>query len=146
MYLLCQKYIAEMLLCSDKRILGYKLSALILTWQFWMSASWEMQQKAPTQMHFIITIITDNPLRDVGFFFCWGWGVLASFPLSTFHLHYFCNAWHSIWKKLCEQIHCLHGSLYHDEFNDSRNQVCMSIRLPGAAKETNPYPTPLEAD
>lgn len=47
-----------------------------------------MQQKAPTQMHFIITIITDNPLRDVGFFFCWGWGGFPSFLSLPPHFTY----------------------------------------------------------
>lgn len=40
----------------------------------------------------------------------------------------------------------LHGSLYYDGFNDYIYQVCTSIKLPGAAKETNHWPAPLQAD
>lgn len=114
-------------------------------WQIWMSASWEMQCKAPAQMHFIIAvIITEDSLEMWDFLL--GVGRISLFLPCIFPLPYFSNACHSVWKKLWGQIHCLHGSLYCDGFNDSINQVCAFIKLPGAAKETNHWPTPLQAD
>lgn len=142
--LLCQKYILETLLCSDKRILGYELSALSLRWQVWINASWEMQHKAPAQMHFIIITITEESSEAWDFCFV-GDVYVFFFPPSMFPVHYFSNAWRRIWKKLWEQIHCFHGSLYCDGFNDSIKQVCTSIKLPGAAKETNHWPAPHQA-
>lgn len=115
-------------------------------WQIWMSASWEMQCKAPAQMHFIIAvIITDYSLEMWDSCF-WGVGRISLFLPCMFRLHYFSDACQSVWKKLWGQIHCLHGSLYHDGFNDSINQVCVFIKFPGAAKETNHWPSPLQAD
>lgn len=67
-------------------------------WQIWMSASWEMQCKAPAQMHFIIAaIITDDSLE------MWdscllGAGRISLFLLCMFHLCYFSNASYSVWK------------------------------------------------
>lgn len=106
----------------------YELSALILMWQFWVRASWETQHKAPAQMHFIITITDDSLKRHEILVLLWI-GRMSFLLPSTFHLHYFSSACHSIWKKLWEQIHCLHRRLYHDRFSDSINHIYTSNSL-----------------
>lgn len=114
--------------------------------QIWMSASWEMQRKAPAQTHFIIAVIITDDSIEMCDSCLLGVGRISLFLPCTFCLHYFFNACQSVWKKLWGQIHCLHWSLYHDRFNNSINQICAFIKLPVAAKETNHWPTPLQAD
>lgn len=87
------------------------------------------------QLHFIITLLLLLLLLRTSCFPGDGEGVLFFFPPCFTYIASLILR-HSIWKKPREQIHCLHGSLHYDGFNDSINQVCTSIRLPRVAKET----------
>lgn len=127
-HLLCQKYTAETLLCSDKRILEIWIisthpNVTVLSVHQLRNAA-----QGTSLVHFII-IISDDSLKWQEILVLL-WMRTMSFLLpSTFHLHYFSSACHSIWKKLWEQIHCLHRRLYHDRFSDSINHIYTSNSL-----------------
>lgn len=63
-----------------------------------MSASWEMQCKAPAQMHFIIAGIITNDSLDMWDSCLLGVGRISSCLSCTFYLGYFSNASYSVWK------------------------------------------------
>lgn len=91
----------------------------------------------------LLLLLLRSPYRH-GIFVLLGGKVSFFSPL--FHLHYFTNACHRVWKKVWEQIHCLHGSSRRDGLNDSIKQVCTSIKLCKAAKKTKHWPAPPQAD